>query len=279
MLAQAIYAQYQGIDFNLKSNYLIIPTKSTEPNINQASGGTGYIVTTSSIGTIKESYTSSLGFELSANLQFRLAYKFTISTGLGFLYSNYDRNVIVSSNDGSLITTSLDNSSLNFDSDIYGEVFLQFSNDENGSLVLNSAGTSKVIAEPRNGETKLGFITIPVQIDYQLFKKLSVSTSINFNQLLFARENGTAYKGYDFQTREYLFEDVVHTDTDTFKNFQLTLGIGLSYNVWKQISLIGQFEKSLTNMYQEDYQYVDRIKFNRCSLGISYSLVKPSKTE
>lgn len=266
VLGHVIYAQYTGIDINLKSNYLFIPSKSKTSQATPVTSVTGLTIYSSSAGYLEESYNSSVGLDFSIAPSFRLSDKFSINVGLGFLYTNYDRDVEV--------IYDQDYPTLNFGS---GQLFGQLDGD--GNLIVTEGGSSQVIGEPRNGETKLGFIAIPIQLDYRLLKKLSINTSINVNQLLFARENGTAYGGYDFQTRQYLLEDVVHKDTDTFKNTQVTIGLGLSYNIWNHLSLTGDFQRSLTNMYQKDNQYVDGIKFNRLSLGLSYRISKTINTK
>lgn len=264
-------AQIKNFEFKAAANSSFInsATKNLSPvSLRPVDPASGYTSYTTNLGSIKESYESNVGFEVTSSFQAWEFKNFFLRSGLGIQYLRFHKKITMENQVQNLIITPGIFPGTDFQmGNPYG-VIVGGIYPRDGNVQWLPAQGQLFETNPNLGKTTALYLQIPVSIGRTFFSdKLMVAANLQAQFLAHA----TVVK------EEYLYSGMTEykdKSADGFSNTLFLIGVESAYKIVKPISLSLAYNRSLTPIYDERSQVGGKTFFNNVSLGVNYSIGK-----
>ena len=259
-------AQIKNFSIQAGANYPLIKDveKKVETIFLPIPSSTGYTtISTGVTGGIKESFSSSVGYQIGGQFDYSLGSNFFLTSGLSINYLRFQRSVTVSD-----LTLAVEQP-VRVPTTVgqpFGAIYGGFTlRDVNGDVVLTDP---RVPNRSENyGNTTSLSVQLPVLVGTSfLDNKVEVRIGPVFSYLLHATEIKGEYIGFNSLSE---YKD---SSKDNFNEFQVGATIQTTYRVGQKIGVDFTAQKFFTPIYKSGYQAGGEAKYNVLSLGLSYHL-------
>lgn len=211
--------------------------------------------------TIKESFNVRPGFTVNFGIAAPLTEKFQARIGIGSTFRNYKRNVAVEY-PNTLYHYPIENG-------IYGSPYLGPLDQGDQSFVFNPT--------PRVGETRLLYVTIPVQIQYSLLSD-RLAIGLGITNYLLAYSSQVAYQlKYQYSPSDYsegsmdlLMEEYTDKSGTGLGNYLISSDLFVRYKLIKQMGITLSYQHGLSDIYHSTTDFESEAKYRSISFGLSY---------
>ena len=261
-------AQIQRYSFKAAANYPFIPDVKTSQDlavgIPVSAGYGSYTVK----ATLKQTFESHVGFDVSGNVDYSVSNKFFITTGLSVSYLRFKQSFTVEdlgNAEAPLEFPVVEGVGVPFGS-IYGDIIFRDA-DGNASPTPTSPGLIKM--SDKVGETTTLYLQAPVLAGTSLVKgKLLIRAGATFSVLL----NATTYSSEITRNGTNLsVKDVKNNTREGYNEVLASATVQATYLVTKRIGIDLMANKYLSPIYSDSDQE-NKAKYNVMSLGLSYNL-------
>lgn len=268
-------ANAQKFTFNIKAsaNTTCISDIENDDQITLRPMYSGFQGETIKIKT-KETFEKKIGFKIAANTNYDLGKNFYVKTGVGLNLVRFKRvlkmqNMSINhlgNTDTARWQISENTTWGNFPIK-QGQPISHYWMQKWKTNTNNSNGTNcpDGIKTPKNlGNTTILYLDIPLRFGYKIFNnKLKIDFGVTTSFLVYSEQ-----KNID---KILPTEMTIKTDTsnDGLTTVLFSVGGEISYQIVKNISVFGQYNRSLNSMYDLDYQD-EKAKYNLLSLGVSF---------
>ena len=251
------------------------PSSSVSPTIgfSTTAGGSAY--------TVKDTYDSQYGFDIGVGYRKSLSDRLSVVSGVNLSSISYQRKSEVVYEDSGL------------ESSLFGEIVTSDGQPLTGRLLGGSQ--SLVIEQTDNvGETNLKYLSVPLAVEYKLFRKLGVSLGLQASYLVHSSEVINQYVStlssdrfrvvgdddpvivvddLDLIAGASAFElvEVKDKSGDGFNNLNLLAQLGLSYSLSERIRLTTRLSQGLSSVYSEEKEYAGNVRARIVSAGFWYA--------
>lgn len=259
------HAQFTNFTLRASAAYCLINSMETNSTINTvpispSSGFTSVIV---SVGSIKQSFKSKLGFDISGRFKYGVSNRFFLSSGLSATLIRFQRTFKIESlNEMSQPAIPLFPSTQGV---TVGSMFGNISpRGGNGNIIKQIELSSQ---SPELGNTNTWNLQFPILAGTSFFKeKFVVKVGLAFSYLLYASE---VKQRYDLQTAT--ISDHKDTSKKGFNEF-LTSGVGeTTFQATKKLGVDVTAQHFFTPIYSTDNESNDKARCNNFTVGISYN--------
>lgn len=198
--------------------------------------------------TIKEKYTSRSGFNVQANISYKLLPKVFIESGLQINVHRYNKITEIDhiNNDLSNIVI-IDNDTTGFPTEDFSEYEIENEN--------------------RIGDTRTIYLEIPIKIGYSFLEsKLKCKLGIISSFLAYA----DVYQfNYEYTLNQIKIDVKKDKSADGFNNLMFSGNIELDYLLYKGLGINISYAYSFNSIYNSETS-IGKPKYNLLSAGISY---------
>jgi hypothetical protein len=268
LLSQKIYGQTEFY-FGFSGNYSFIPDIEHVNLVPVLLPGIG--ITPHPTYSLKESYDVKPGFTVNFGFNRHLFRKFSLNSGVGFVYHQYKKESTLSITNNN-ITQPIGG--------VTGLPFGFFYGTEPGDVRITDPDFSfenPVIAEtPDLGNTRILYLSLPVMIYYFLIpEKLNVGLGVtNY----FVAHSSQIRYNLDYGTQPSSLKKFNDKSSDGLNNYQLNGNLTLEYSLFKGIRIHTAFSPGFLSIYDQRPETVypsvmtGKAKYNTIELGIKYIL-------
>ncbi|HEY3402361.1 MAG TPA: hypothetical protein VGK59_03180 [Ohtaekwangia sp.] len=258
-------AQIKRISFRAAANYPVIPTVKTSGEFVSLSLVPGYVSQPTAI-TLKERYESHMGFDLGGTLDYAVAPRFFISTGLNLAYLRFKKIVTIdgiSGNDGLQMHDGNGSVTILPVGEPFGNII---DRDLNGNVTPPTQPFSMGPSEDKGNTTTL-YLQVPVLIGTTFFHdKLIVRGGVSLSYLAGAAQYLDQYS-YSTGT----IESYKEKSRDGYSSFLVAGTIVTTYMITRTWGIDLSVNKFLTPIYDTN-QSGEKAKYTTLTLGVNYSI-------
>jgi hypothetical protein len=243
IILSGIRAQRIRVEIQGSANYPVFPTYTRSvfpykwvPIANES----GNLVIDKNT-RVQESYKDNVGGEIGLKIMYDLKNNFFLRTGIGLNFMSFKRNIQYTNLPASVNTG-------------YGDW-------TNGNTEVHSDDI---------GKTFLLYTNIPVSAGYRfLKKKLIINLGITVSLLAYSQQYII-----DPYTKLYgLYDELMLDKTGMgLANLSVSADAELAYQISRKFSIFTRYSRQLTPMYDKDFQYVGKAKYNLIELGAGYTI-------
>jgi|GEM_PF-5391267 len=238
-----VNAQKIGVEVQASANDPLIPTytRSIYPYkwvpIANISGS----ITVDKSTKLQERYRDNIGGKLGLNVAFDLKKNFYLRTGIGLSFISFKREI----------------------------QYVDLADPQSGGFTTTTI-TDPGIHSPDIGKTYLLYTDIPVLAGYKfLKKKLIVNLGFMVSLLTFSEQYiiDPHYNPYN------MYEEMIQDNTGLgLTKLSLSVNAELAYQVKQKYSIFARYSRQLSPIYDNDFQYVGKAKYNLLELGAGYRI-------